>query len=32
MAIVTARTLPWYAPPRLALTLRQLRRYPRNFR
>ena len=28
MAIVTARTLPWYAPPRLALTLRQLRRYP----
>jgi peptide/nickel transport system permease protein len=28
MGIVTARTLPWYAPPRLALTLRQLRRYP----
>jgi peptide/nickel transport system permease protein len=28
MAIVTARTLPWYAPPRLALTLRQFRRYP----
>jgi peptide/nickel transport system permease protein len=28
MATVTARTLPWYAPPRMALTLRQLRRYP----
>ena len=28
MATVTARTLPWYAPPRMALALRQLRRYP----
>jgi peptide/nickel transport system permease protein len=28
MAIVTARTLPWYAPPRLARALRQVRRYP----
>jgi peptide/nickel transport system permease protein len=28
MATVTARTLPWYAPPRIALALRQARRYP----
>ena len=28
MATVTARSLPWYAPPRMALALRQLRRYP----
>jgi peptide/nickel transport system permease protein len=28
MATVTARTLPWYAPPRMALALRELRRYP----
>jgi peptide/nickel transport system permease protein len=28
MAIVTARTLPWYAPPRVAQALRQARRYP----
>jgi peptide/nickel transport system permease protein len=28
MATVTARSLPWYAPPRVALTLRRLRRYP----
>ncbi len=28
MAIVTARTLPWYAPPRMALALRELGRYP----
>jgi peptide/nickel transport system permease protein len=28
MATVTARTLPWYAPPRIGLALRQLRRYP----
>lgn len=28
MATVTARTLPWYAPPRIVLTMRQLRRYP----
>jgi peptide/nickel transport system permease protein len=28
MATVTARTLPWYAPPRMALALRRLRRYP----
>jgi peptide/nickel transport system permease protein len=28
MAIVTARTLPWYAPPRVARALRQVRRYP----
>jgi peptide/nickel transport system permease protein len=28
MATVTARTLPWYAPPRMAHTLRQARRYP----
>ena len=28
MATVTARTLPWYAPPRMALALRQARRYP----
>jgi peptide/nickel transport system permease protein len=28
MATITARSLPWYAAPRLALTLRQLRRYP----
>jgi peptide/nickel transport system permease protein len=28
MATVTARTLPWYAPPRVALALRQARRYP----
>jgi peptide/nickel transport system permease protein len=28
MATVTARTLPWYAPPRVAHVVRQLRRYP----
>ena len=28
MATVTARALPWYAPPRMALAVRQLRRYP----
>jgi peptide/nickel transport system permease protein len=28
MATITARSLPWYAPPRMALALRQLRRYP----
>ena len=28
MATVTARPLPWYAPPRVALALRQARRYP----
>jgi peptide/nickel transport system permease protein len=28
MAIVTARTLPWYAPPRVARAVRQARRYP----
>jgi peptide/nickel transport system permease protein len=28
MATVTARSLPWYAPPRMALAVRQLRRYP----
>ena len=28
MATVTVRTLPWYAPPRVAETLRQLKRYP----
>jgi peptide/nickel transport system permease protein len=28
MATVTARTLPWYAPPRMAHALRQARRYP----
>jgi peptide/nickel transport system permease protein len=28
MATVTARALPWYAPPRLALAVRQARRYP----
>ena len=28
MATVTVRTLPWYAPPRMAHTLRQARRYP----
>jgi peptide/nickel transport system permease protein len=28
MAIVTARTLPWYAAPRLAQAMRQARRYP----
>jgi peptide/nickel transport system permease protein len=28
MAIVTARTLPWYAAPRVARALRQVRRYP----
>jgi peptide/nickel transport system permease protein len=28
MAIVTARTLPWYAPPRVARAMRQARRYP----
>jgi len=28
MATVTVRTLPWYAPPRVVQTLRQLKRYP----
>ena len=28
MATITARSLPWYSPPRVALALRQLRRYP----
>jgi len=28
MATVTARTLPWYTPPRIALALREARRYP----
>ena len=28
MAIVTARTLPWYAPPRVARAMREARRYP----
>jgi peptide/nickel transport system permease protein len=28
MATVTARTLPWYAAPRMAHALRQARRYP----
>jgi peptide/nickel transport system permease protein len=28
MATVTARSLPWYAPPRIALAMRQARRYP----
>jgi len=28
MATVTVRTLPWYAPPRVAHVLRQARRYP----
>ena len=28
MATVTARSLPWYAPPRMAGALRQLRRLP----
>ena len=28
MATVTARSLPWYAPPRMALALRQARRLP----
>jgi peptide/nickel transport system permease protein len=28
MATVTARTLPWYAPPRFAQAMRQLKRYP----
>ena len=28
MATVTARSLPWYAPPRIALALREARRYP----
>jgi len=28
MATVTVRTLPWYAPPRVAQTLRQAKRYP----
>ena len=28
MATVTARTLPWYAPPRGAWALRRLGRYP----
>jgi len=28
MAIMTARTLPWYAPPRLARAMREARRYP----
>jgi peptide/nickel transport system permease protein len=28
MATVTARTLPWYAPPRVARAVRQVRRYP----
>jgi len=28
MAIMTARTLPWYSPPRLARAMREARRYP----
>ena len=28
MATVTVRTLPWYAPPRVAQAVRQARRYP----
>jgi peptide/nickel transport system permease protein len=28
MATITARSLPWYSPPRVAVMLRQLRRYP----
>ena len=28
MATVTARTLPWYSPPRVAQAMRQARRYP----
>jgi peptide/nickel transport system permease protein len=28
MATVTVRTLPWYAPPRVAQAMRQVRRYP----
>jgi peptide/nickel transport system permease protein len=28
MATVTVRTLPWYAPPRVAQAVRQVRRYP----
>jgi peptide/nickel transport system permease protein len=28
MATVTARSLPWYAPPRIAQALREARRYP----
>ena len=28
MAIATPRPLPWYAPPRVALAMRQARRYP----
>jgi peptide/nickel transport system permease protein len=28
MATVTVRTLPWYAPPRVAQAMRQARRYP----
>jgi peptide/nickel transport system permease protein len=28
MATVTARTLPWYAPPRLAHAMREAKRYP----
>ena len=28
MATVTARSLPWYSPPRMALVMRQARRYP----
>ena len=28
MATVTVRSLPWYAPPRVALALREARRYP----
>jgi peptide/nickel transport system permease protein len=28
MATVTVRSLPWYAPPRVAQAMRQVRRYP----
>ena len=28
MAAVTVRALPWYAPPRLARAVQQVRRYP----
>ena len=28
MATVTARTLPWYAPPRMAHAWRRVKRYP----
>jgi peptide/nickel transport system permease protein len=28
MATVTARTLPWYSPPRVARAMREARRYP----